>query len=69
MIMFQAVINTVGSWIFRMLNNNFDSKAFLTMVLAIIIVVGIIATFSLKSDKKVITPALQIREGLRNIVN
>lgn len=69
MIMFQAVINTVGSWIYRMLNNNFDSKAFLTMIIAIITIVGIIATFSLKSDKKIITPAPQIREGLRDIVN
>ena len=52
-----------------MLNNNFDSKAFLTMIIAIITIVGIIATFSLKSDKKIITPAPQIREGLRDIVN
>lgn len=69
MIMFQAVINTVGSWIYRMLNNNFDSKAFLTMIIVIVTIVGIIATFSLKSDKKIITPAPQIREGLRDIVN
>lgn len=69
MIMFQAVINTVESWIFRMLNNNFDSKAFLTMIIAIVIIVGIITTFSLKADKKIITPAPQIREGLRDIVN
>lgn len=69
MTMFQAVINTVGSWIFRMLNNNFDSKAFLTMVIVIVTIVGIITIFSLKSDKKVITPAPQIREGLRDIVN
>lgn len=67
--MFQTVINTVESWIFRMLNNNFDSKAFLTMIIAIVIIVGIITTFSLKTDKKVITPAPQIREGLRDIVN
>lgn len=67
--MFQAVINTVGSWIFRMLNNNFDSKVFLTMVIVIVTIVGIITIFSLKSDKKVITPAIQIREGLRDIVN
>ena len=49
--------------------SGFDKKAFLTMVIVIVTIVGIIATFSLKSDKKVITPAPQIREGLRDIVN
>lgn len=52
-----------------MLDKNFNSKAFLTMVIAIVTLVGIIAIFSLKSDKKVITPVPQIREGLRDIVN
>ncbi len=52
-----------------MLNNNFDSKAFLTMVIAIVTIVGIITIFSLKADKKVITPTSQIREGLSDIVN
>lgn len=49
--------------------SGFDKKAYMTMVLAIIIIVGIIAVISLKSDKKVITPTPQIREGLRDIVN
>lgn len=48
---------------------DFDKKTFLTMIIAIVTIVGIITTFSLKSDKKVITPAPQIREGLRDIVN
>lgn len=48
---------------------DFDKKAFLTMIIAIVTTVGIIAIFALKSDKKVITPAPEIREGLRNIVN
>lgn len=52
-----------------MLYNNFDSKAFITMIIAIVTIVGIITTFSLKADKKVITPTPQIREGLRDIVN
>lgn len=52
-----------------MLDKKFNSKAFLSMVIAIVTIVGIITIFSLKSDKKVITPAPQIREGLRDIVN
>ncbi|CDC18135.1 unknown [Clostridium sp. CAG:306] len=48
---------------------DFDKKAFLTMIIAIVTIVGIIAVFSLKSDKQIITPAPQIREGLRDIVN
>mgnify|MGYP000508502602 CR=1 FL=1 len=49
--------------------SDFDKKAFLTMIIVVVTIVGIIDTFSLKSDKKVITPVLQIREGLRDIVN
>ena len=49
--------------------SDFDKKVFLTMIIAIVTIVGIIAVFSLKSDKKVITPAPQIREGLRDIIN
>lgn len=52
-----------------MLDKKFNSKTFLSMVIAIVTIVGIITIFSLKSDKKVITPAPQIREGLRDIVN
>lgn len=48
---------------------DFDKKAFITMISVIVTLVGIIATFSLKSDKKVVTPAPQIREGLSDIVN
>lgn len=48
---------------------DFNKKAFITMIIVIITIVGIIATFSLKSDKKVVTPAPKIREGLRDIVN
>mgnify|MGYP000263144832 CR=1 FL=1 len=48
---------------------DFDKKAFITMIIAIVTIVGIIATFSLKADKKVLTPAPQIREGLRDMVN
>lgn len=49
--------------------SDFDKKAFLTMIIVIVTIVGIITIFSLKSDKKVITPTPQIREGLRDIVN
>lgn len=56
-----------------MLNNNnreFDSKAFITMVLSVVIIVGVIAVFSvINSDKKVITPTPATRQGLENIVN
>lgn len=48
---------------------DFDKKAFITMVIVIVTIVGIITIFSLKSDKKVITPAIQIREGLRDMLN
>lgn len=48
---------------------DFDKKTFITMIIAIVTIVGIITIFSLKSDKKVITPAPQIREDLRDIVN
>ena len=38
-------------------NKNFATKAFLSMALSIIIIVGIIAVFSvIKSDKKVVQP-------------
>lgn len=48
---------------------DFHKKIFLTMIIAIVTIVGIIVVISLKSDKKVITPAPQIREGLSDIVN
>lgn len=51
-------------------NKNFDSKAFLTMVLSIVIIVGIIAVFSvINSDKKVVQPKQHVRQGLSDIVN
>lgn len=51
-------------------NREFDSKAFLTMALSIIIIVSIIAVFSvIKSDKKVVQPKQQVRKGLSDIVN
>ena len=51
-------------------NKDFDSKAFLIMVLSIIIIIGIIAVFSVtKSDKKVVQPKQQVRQGLSDIVN
>ena len=51
-------------------NKKFDSKAFLTMVLSIIIIVSIIAVFSvIKSDKKIVQPKQQVRQGLSDIVN
>lgn len=51
-------------------NKEFDSKAFLTMVLSIVIIVGIIAIFSvIKSDKKVVQSKQQVRQGLSDIVN
>lgn len=51
-------------------NKNFDSKAFLSMVLSIVIIVGIIALFSvINSDKKVVQPKQQVRHGLSDIVN
>ena len=51
-------------------NKKFDSKAFLTMVLSIIIIVSIIAVFSVsKSDKKLVQPKQQVRQGLSDIVN
>lgn len=50
-------------------NKNFDSKAFLSMALSIIIV-SIIALFSvINSDKKVVQPKQQVRQGLSDIVN
>lgn len=48
---------------------DFDKKAFITMIIAIVTIVGIIVVISLKTDKKVITPAPQIREGLSDMVN
>ncbi len=48
---------------------DFNKKAFMAMVIVIVTIVGIITIFSLKSNKKVITSAPQIREGLRDIVN
>lgn len=51
-------------------NKNFDSKAFLIMALSIIIIVSVIAIFSvIKSDKKVVQPKQEIRQGLSDIVN
>ena len=47
---------------------NFDSKAFLSMVLSIVIIVSIIAVFSvINSDKKVVQPKQQVRQGLSDI--
>ncbi len=48
---------------------DFDKKAFLTMIIAIVTIVGIIVVISLKLDKKISTPTPQIREGLRDMVN
>ena len=51
-------------------DREFDSNAFLTMALSIIIIVGIIAVFSvINSDKKIVLPKQQIRQGLSDIVN
>ena len=48
----------------------FDSKAFLTMALSIIIIVGIIAVFSVTKPKKtVVKQTPQIRQELSDIVN
>lgn len=48
----------------------FDSKAFLTMVLSIVIIVGVIAVFSVSKPKKTVVKQIpQIRQELSDIVN
>lgn len=50
-------------------NNEFDNKAFIIMALSIVIIVSIIAIFSVgNSDKKVIKPVPTVRQSLSDIV-
>ena len=54
----------------RSMNNTFDNKSFLTMVFAIVIIVGIIAIFSIfKSNQKINKIVPVVREDLNDIVN
>lgn len=52
------------------MNNTFDNKSFLTMVFAIVIIVGVIAIFSIfKSNQKINKIVPVVREDLNDIVN
>lgn len=64
--------NMVESQIYKVcsMNNTFDNKSFLTMVFAIVIIVGIIAIFSIfKSNQKINKTVPVVREDLNDIVN
>ena len=50
-------------------DKNIDGKAFLTLVLSIVVIVGIIAIFSVSKPKTVIKQTPQIRQGLSDIVD